>query len=366
MASWKRKWKHSVRDFKVVSWKNDNPEILEEVVKRHPMEIPNYYFNLIDSNDPNDPIRKLSYPNEFELNLDGSYDTSGENENTKMPGLQHKYKTTALVLTTNACFMYCRHCFRKRMVGISTDEINDRLIETVEYLKEHKEINNILLSGGDSFCLSNNQINDYLEQLTEIEHLDFIRFGTRAPVVFPERITSDSELIDMLKSYNKKKRIMIVTQFNHPRELTDEAAHSIQLLKEAGMSVNNQTVILKGVNDEPKVLAALLNNLNRLGVDPYYVFQCRPVTAVKTGFQKTLISSYRLLEETRPLLNGLSKRFRLIMSHKRGKIEIVGTHEDNMIFKFHQAKHGDDQERIFIVPILNEGQWLDDDLNMIE
>lgn len=366
MVIWKNKLKDSIKSIDQVEWVNDEEkQILSSIVDRHPMKIPAYYYNLIDGNDPDDPIKRLSSPNVFEADLMGDYDTSGESDNTKLPGLQHKYKTTALVLTTSACFMYCRHCFRKRMVGYSDAEVNSRMLETAAYLEEHKEINNVLLSGGDSFCLGNHQIEEYLKALTRIEHLNYIRFGTRAPVVFPERIISDSQLLNILKQYNEKKRIVVVTQFNHPKELTNEATQGIRLLNEAGITVNNQTVILKGVNDQPEVMADLLNGLNRVGVNPYYVFQCRPVKAVKTGFQKTLLSSYKLIEATREKLDGMSKRFRLIMSHPRGKIEIVGTTEDKMIFRFHQAKDPSDHDKLFIRKIDESAQWLDKDLNPI-
>lgn len=357
-------WKDNIiRDIRALNFSNeDEMEILEKVAKRHPMAIPQYYLNLINEKDPNDPIKKLSYPNTFENELIGDYDTSGEATNTKLPGLQHKYKTTALVLTTNACFMYCRHCFRKRMVGYSSDEINNRTEETIRYLMEHKEINNVLLSGGDSFCLSNEQIESYLEPLSKIEHLDFIRFGTRSPVVYPKRIVENKELLDILNEYNKKKRIMIVTQFNHPRELTNEAKEAINRLKAIGLSINNQTVILKGVNDNPKVMAELLNGLNSVGVDPYYIFQCRPVKAVKTGFQLTLKESFELVSNTRKELNGLSKRFKLIMSHPIGKIEIVGLDKNQMIFRIHQAKDLSDHDKIFIREIDDKACWLDKDL----
>jgi KamA family protein len=343
--------------------KNENQDILNKIIERYPLRIPKYYYDLIDPNDPDDPIKKISYPNVFEADLMGDYDTSGESLNTKLPGLQHKYKTTALVLTTSACFMYCRHCFRKRLVGYSNDEINSTLDETIQYLKEHKEVTNVLLTGGDSFCLTDDQIRNYLERLSDIEHLNFIRFGTRSPVVFPERITTD--LIEVLKQYNTKKKIMVITQFNHPRELTDEAINKLQLLQNAGISINNQAVILKGVNDNPDTLAALLNGLNKVGVNPYYVFQCRPVKAVKMGFQKTLLESYQLIEDTRKQLDGLSKRFRLIMSHPKGKIEILGTHENQIIFRFHQAKNPIDHDRIFMRDIIEDAQWLDPDLNLV-
>jgi KamA family protein len=363
-------WKEKLKNFKTVvsdvDWDINNGTTLETIAEQHPMRIPEYYYNLIDPRDPNDPIKKLSYPNTFEADLVGDYDTSGESTNTKLPGLQHKYAQTALMLTTSACFMYCRHCFRKRLVGLSTTEIANRVTEAADYIESHPEITNILLSGGDSFCLNNSQIEDYLKALTEIEHLNFIRLGTRAPVVFPDRILLDDELIEILKKYNKKKRIMVITQFNHPRELTDDAVESIKRLTDVGITVNNQTVVLNGVNDDSNVMAELLNSLNRVGVNPYYVFHCRPVKAVKTGFQLTLLETINLMKETRKKLDGLSKRYKLIMSHPRGKIELVGVHDTQLIFRFHQAKNISDHDMIFMREIDEHAKWLDNDLNLIK
>ena len=159
MSSWKDYLKDnivSIEDLdKVLHISPEEKEHLVKVVARHPMKITKYYYNLIDWSDKNDPIRKLSVPDDIELNESGYDDTSGESSNTKMPGLQHKYKSTSLVLSTNVCFMYCRHCFRKRMVGYSSEEINNRMEEAISYIRDNECINNVLISGGDSFALSN-------------------------------------------------------------------------------------------------------------------------------------------------------------------------------------------------------------------
>ncbi|MFA9397656.1 MAG: KamA family radical SAM protein [Clostridiaceae bacterium] len=344
----------------------EDEDKLIKVTERHPMRITDYYFNLINKDDMNDPIRKLSVPSCSELDMSGEYDTSGESSNTKFSGLQHKYSTTVLVLTTNECFMYCRHCFRKRMVGYSQEEINMRLDMTVDYIKTHENVNNVLLTGGDSFCLSNNIIKEYVNRLAEIDHLDFIRFGTRSPVVFPQRIYNDKILLSILKEAGKKKRIYVVTHFDHPNEITPESEKAVKALLDVGVIVQNQAVLLKGVNDNPDVLAALLNGLVKIGVNPYYVFQCRPVKSVKASFELPLIESLRIIDETKKQLNGLSKRFKFIMSHVKGKIEIVGECDDKLIFKFHQSKCEDDFNKIFIKDINTGAKWLDADLNYID
>ncbi|NDL66632.1 KamA family radical SAM protein [Anaerotalea alkaliphila] len=335
---------------------------MEEILELYPMSIPSYYLSLVDLSDPEDPIRKMCIPSVYETDLDGAFDTSGEASNTVMPGLQHKYLQTALVLSTSNCAMYCRHCFRRRLVGLSDDEVGKNIDAMVDYIRDHEEITNVLISGGDSFMNSNETIERYLKSLCDVEHLDLIRFGTRIPVVLPMRITEDPELQSILAEYNRKKPIYVITQFNHPRECTPQAKEAIGLLLRMGIVVKNQTVLLKGVNDDPRVLGELLRNLTRMGVVPYYVFQCRPVTGVKNQFQVPLEQGVRIVDEAKNLQNGQGKCFRYAMAHETGKIEILGKGEDGrMLFKYQQAKDPADWSRIFTRK-LEEGQcWLDDE-----
>lgn len=370
MLSWKDLLKDnvvSIEDLdKVLHISPEEKEHLIKVAHRHPMRIPKYYFDLIDWSDANDPIKLLAVPNEMELNTAGDYDTSGESTNTKMPGLQHKYNTTALVLSTNVCFMYCRHCFRKRMVGYSAEEINSRLEEASDYIRNQEMINNVLITGGDSFALSNDTIEEYLKHLTEIDHLDFIRFGTRVPVVFPQRIYMDDELLAILEKYGKKKEIIVISQFNHPNEITEEARMGVKALKDIGVTVRNQTVLLKGINDNAATLSKLLSDLTAIGVHPYYVFQCRPVKFVKEQFQVPISKGIEIVSEAKKTLNGVAKGFRYAMSHPRGKIEIFGKTEDKIIFKFHQNKYEKDSDMLFMNNIDEEATWLDEDLKFIK
>ena len=289
---------------------------MNRILDQFPMTIPKYYFSLIDWSDPNDPVRKMCVPSIEETDLDGSFDTSGESDNTILKGLQHKYGATALILSTHNCAMYCRHCFRKRLVGLSNEETAPDLDEIGVYIREHKEISNILISGGDAFLNSNQTIRAYLELLTQIEHLDLIRFGTRTPVVLPDRITNDQELLDMLDTYSNKKTIYVVTQFNHPNELTPQAVMAVNALIRRGVCVKNQTVLLKGVNDDPTVLGELLRGLTRNGIIPYYIFQCRPVTGVQNQFQVPLQKGYEIVEGAKQLQNGQGKCIRYVIDRK--------------------------------------------------
>ncbi|MFH1257300.1 MAG: KamA family radical SAM protein [Candidatus Micrarchaeota archaeon] len=334
---------------------------LQEVVHVHPMRITRYYLSLINKDDPNDPLRKMIVPSPDELDMAGTYDTSGEKENTISPGLQHKYRQTALILATNRCAQYCRFCFRKRLIGLPSQEILRRFGEAIDYIQEHGEINNVLVSGGDPLILPTRIIRHFLEKLSVIDHLDFIRFGSRVPVAFPQRIYGDKQLLRLLKKYSwKKRRIYVVTHFNHPREITDESIEAVDSLFRSNVVVNNQAVLMRGVNDDPAVLAELMNKLVAIGVNPYYLFQCRPVKRVKHHFQVPIYEGVRIVEEAKKQLNGHSKRFRYVMSHKSGKIEILGTMGKDVYFKYHQAKNERDSGRFFRRKLNVAGGWLDD------
>jgi len=338
----------------------EEADMLRKVADRYPVSIPPYYLNLIDPKDPEDPIRRLAVPSAVEYNAEGHEDQSGESGNTVLTGVQHKYGPTALVLTTSQCSMYCRHCFRKRMVGYTHDEVTRQILGMREYVMAHPEIDNILLSGGDAFINENDVIREYLDHLADLPQLDFIRFGTRTPVVLPMRIYDDPELLDILREYGKKKQLIIVTHFDHPNEITEESKRAVRALMEAGCPVRNQVVLLKGVTDSPEVLAQLLNGLISIGVLPYYVFQCRPAKGVLTQFQIPLKKGYRIVEDAKYLCSGQAKAFRYAMSHVTGKIEILGCVGDEMLFKYHQAKHREDNGRIFTMKVGPDQCWLED------
>jgi len=342
-----------------VDLSHDEQNQLEKVTKIHPMRISPYYASLIDWNDPKDPIRKMAVPSVEELCLDGSYDTSGESENTKMPGLQHKYRQTALIIATNQCATYCRHCFRKRLVGLPSREIIQRFEDAARYIAEHREINNVLISGGDPFVLSTDILERLLVALANIRHIRFVRLGSRVPVTLPSRF--DDDLLSVLQNYSlSEKRLHIVTQFNHPMEITKQSVKAVDSLIKAGVILSNQTVLLKGINDNPRVLANLMQSLVSIGVNPYYVFQCRPVKRVIAHFQVPICEGVRIVENAKKRCNGLSKRFRYVMSHETGKIEILGILGNNVYFKYHQAKDTRNLGKIFTRKVDAKAGWLDD------
>lgn len=334
---------------------------LKSIIDRYPMSIPKYYLSLINKDDPDDPIKGLCVPSILETDMSGSFDTSGEASNTVVNGLQHKYRQTGMYLSTNRCAMYCRHCFRKRLVGVNDDEINKQFDEVVNYINEHEEMTNVLISGGDSFMNSNGKIRKILSEFAKIDHLKFIRFGTRIPVVLPQRIYEDGEFLRILEHYNKIKQIYVVTHFNHPNEITRESAKAVEALRNIGIAVRNQTVLLKGINDNPDTMADLMKGLTKIGVIPYYIFQCRPVSGVKNQFQVPFKKGIKIIDDARAKMDGISKSFKYAMSHPTGKIEIIGSMDDGeLIFKYHQAKYDGDQGRLMRIKVTDSQAWLPD------
>jgi len=347
---------------KYIELNPDEEKNLQEVAKIHPMKVSKYYLNLIDKNDPKDPIRKMIIPSTEELDSSGEYDTSGEKQNTKSTGLQHKYKQTALILSTNQCAAYCRFCFRKRLVGLSNKEILNNFQKAVDYIKEHKEIDNVLISGGDSFALQTPVIEKFIKSIINIPHIKYIRFGTRVPNVLPSRIYKDKKLLKILKKYSKIKQIYVITHFNHPKELTKQSIKAIRALQNSNIKLNNQTVLMKDVNNNSDVLAELFNKLIRLDIFPYYLFQCRPVKRVKKAFQISLKEGWKIFENAKKQIKGsvVCKRIKYVMSHKTGKIEIVGMLNNNeIILKYHQPKDLKDSGKILKKKITKDTAWFD-------
>ncbi len=365
--TWKKELEHNIRDIGRLSEQLGldrlQTEALRELCREYPMSVTRYYLSLINWENPDDPIRRMCIPGLLELDRSGRLDTSDEASNTKCEGLQHKYRETALILTTNQCAMYCRHCFRRRLVGLSEEEIARHFDRIADYVNEHKELTNVLLSGGDALMMSQEMIARYLETFSSMEHLDLIRMGSRIPVTFPMRITEAPELLTLFRDICRKKQIYLVTQFNHPHEVTGESLAAVEALRTCGLVVKNQTVLLRGVNDSPETLGLLLRKLTAAGVVPYYIFQCRPVSGVKNRFQVPLETGYDIVEKAKAQQNGLGKCFRFCMSHPLGKIEIAGKMPDgSLLFKFHQTKYPENEGRMFLRKLPPGTAWLPEDL----
>ncbi|MCK5624850.1 KamA family radical SAM protein [Candidatus Pacearchaeota archaeon] len=340
----------------------DEEKVIKEIHKIHPMKITKYYLSLINPKDEKDPIKKMIIPSKGELDLEGDYDASCESSNVKTVGLQHKYPQTALILTTNRCTAYCRHCFRKRLAGLPSNEVVRRFKESIDYVRNHKEIDNIILSGGDALALTSEVLEKFFEEISTIPHVKYIRIASRVPVVFPERINKGHKLIKMVKKFTKKKRICLVTHFNHPREITKESVRAVKRFLDAGATAYNQTVLLKGVNDKADILAELWNKLIEVGVLPYYLFQCRPVKRVKKHFSVSLEKGVKIFSDAKKKTHGniICRRIKYCMSHAEGKAEIIGIIGKDIYFKWHQNKNQNDFESFFKRRLKKDAIWLDD------
>lgn len=236
------------------------------------MAITPYYLSLIDIDNPNDPVRKQAIPISNELHKSDSdqEDPLHEDGDSPVPGLTHRYPDRVLLLMTDQCAMYCRHCTRRRFAGQTDSAVNvDQIDNAIEYIKNTPVIRDVLLSGGDCLLISDDKLEYVIKKLREIPHVEVIRLGSRVPVVMPQRITQ--ELVDMLKKYHP---IWLNTHFNHPNEITPESVKACELMANAGIPLGNQSVLLAGVNDCMHVMKKLVNDLVKIRVRPYYIYQC--------------------------------------------------------------------------------------------
>jgi len=338
----------------------DEREKLKEVTEKYQFLANEYYLSLIDWTDPEDPIRKIIIPQEGEIMNGGNLDPSNEKSFTVTKGMEHKYGPTALILASRACGGVCRFCFRKRIfMPDNVDAVPD-LTKAYDYLELHPEINNVLLTGGDPLVLPTRYVERMLERLDRIEHIRFIRIGTKMVVYNPFRIIEDPSLTDMVRRYSRSRRkLYIITDINHPRELTKYSIKAISMLQEAGAVLSNQTPLLRGINDDRDTLKELFNKLAAIGVPPYYVFQCRP-TSGNRPFSVPVEEGYRIFEEAKAQLSGLAKRSRFMMSHATGKLEIAGLTDSDIIFKYHNAAHEENDSRVLVFRRNPDALWLDD------
>lgn len=319
-----------------------------------------YYLSLIDWDDPDDPIRRIIIPHVSELDEFGNLDASDEESNYVVPGCQHKYTSTALLLCNEVCGGNCRFCFRKRLFMDDNDEVVNDVSRGIDYIRKTEPITNVLLTGGDPLVMSTGKLEKIIRPLRKIDHVNTIRIGTKIPAFNPYRIINDPELPNMLTRYStREKRIYIMTHFNHPRELTNAACLALDLLIKAGTVICNQTPLLKGINGDPETLERLMRRLSDIGVNPYYFFQCRP-TMGNIPYVLPLSETFLLFEEAKRNVSGLAKRARLVMSHSLGKIELLGLSEHHIYLKFHRSRHDANKGRFTIFHRDDNAYWLDD------
>ncbi len=304
---------------------------LKLVTMRYPLSVTPYYLSLINPDDPDDPIRKQAIPSTLEMTMGtvGEEDPLGEKEDTIIPGLVHRYPDRILLVLTDICPVLCRHCTRKREWRnggwvLTPAEINAIL----NYISQHKSIRDVIISGGDPLTLSTRHLENVIRRIREIKHVEIIRIGTRFPVVLPQRI--DEQLCNMLSRYGP---IWLNTHFNHVREITPETARACDRLLRSGVPVNNQSVLLRGINDTVEAQMKLCHGLLKIKVRPYYLFQCDEVQG--TEHLRTPVEvGIKIIEGMRGHTSGLAiPTFVIDLPHGGGKVPLqpnyVLSHTEN-------------------------------------
>ncbi len=276
---WRWQLRHAVTDIATfehllgVEFTRDERKALQETIDRFPLSVTPYYLSLINTSDfRNDPVFRQSFPSPSERII-SDYDMAdplAEDSDSPVPGVTHRYPDRVLFHISNICAMYCRHCTRKRKVGdLDRIPVRREVRQGLAYIREHPEVRDVLLSGGDPFMLNDDYLDWILTELRGIPHVEVIRIGTRIPVVLPYRVTDS--LVRMLKKHHP---IWINTHFNHPAEITTSSREALAKLADAGIPLGNQSVLLAGVNDCPRIMKTLVHKLVQNRVRPYYLYQC--------------------------------------------------------------------------------------------
>ncbi|MCX7008992.1 MAG: KamA family radical SAM protein [Kiritimatiellaeota bacterium] len=283
--------------------------------ERFPLAITPYYAGLIRHANDSDPIFRLAVPQAVEI---AEKNPMGEGSHTPVPGLIRRYRDRALILVASTCATYCRHCDRKRVAGQREGALTlAQFRRVVAWIARHKEIHDVILSGGDPLTLDDDELRKILSALRAIPHVELIRIHTRTPVTLPQRITPD--LVKMLRRFQP---LWLNTQFNHPRELTPQACTALARLADAGIPLGNQSVLLRGVNDSVAALEQLFRGLVRNRVRPYYLFQCELVRGVE-HFRVPIRRGLAIMAQLRRRLSNLALPTYVLDTPAAGKIPLT-------------------------------------------
>ncbi|MEM2320582.1 MAG: KamA family radical SAM protein [Candidatus Bathyarchaeia archaeon] len=322
-------------------------EPIKKVAEVYPMFVSRYYFDLIE--EVNDPIWKQCIPSPLELqDLYGYEDPLNEEGDSPVPGLVHRYPDRVLMCVSNICATYCRFCTRKRRVGKPVINFSDEIyLAQIKYIRENPQIRDVLLSGGDPFMLPDEKIEFLLKSLRKIPYVEILRIGTRVPCTLPQRITP--KLCRMLKKYHP---LYVNVHFEHPREITEEAERACGLLADAGIPLGNQSVLLRGVNDDPETMKALCQKLLKIRVKPYYLFQMDLVKGA-SHFRTRVEVGLKIIESLIGWTSGLAvPRFVIDAPGGGGKIPlqpnyIISINDEEVILRNYEGK-------IFVYPQVPE------------
>jgi lysine 2,3-aminomutase len=304
---WRWQLRNAIREpetlSKVISLDDAEKMDLDQCLKTFRMAVTPYYAALMDRDYRLCSVRLQAVPRIEELHgdRDDMLDPLREDVDSPVPGLTHRYPDRVLFLITNICSMYCRHCTRRRLVGAQDDHLPAEHIEKgLRYIRRHKEVRDVILSGGDPLILPTARIERVLKALRKIEHVEIIRIGSRTPVVCPQRITP--ELVKMLRKYHP---VYLNTHFNHYKEVTREAKEACERLADAGIPVANQSVLLRDVNDCPRIMKKLVHELLMIRVRPYYIYQCDMSRGI-SHFRTSIAKGMEIIENLRGHTSGLA------------------------------------------------------------
>lgn len=292
----------TVEDLKEVIPLTQGEEVgIAQCLKTLRMAVTPYYTSLIKPDDPHCPVRQQAVPTSMELHL-GDYDLLDplhEDTDSPVPGLTHRYPDRVLLLVTDQCSMYCRHCTRRRLAGQTDQALPlEHFHQALDYIRATPQVRDVLISGGDPFTFSDDRLDFMLSKLRAIPHVEIIRIGTRTPVVLPMRITNN--LVQVLRKYHP---IWVNTHFNHPQEITPESQAALARLADAGIPLGNQSVLLRGINDCPNVMKKLVHELVKNRVRPYYIYQCDLSNGIE-HFRTSVSKGVEIIENLRGHTSG--------------------------------------------------------------
>ncbi|MDD2927899.1 MAG: KamA family radical SAM protein, partial [Candidatus Omnitrophica bacterium] len=287
----------------VINLTPDEEKGIDKAKGRLSMAITPYWGTLLDPEDAGCPLRRQAVPviQESVIAPHEMTDPCAEDRDSPAPHLVHRYPDRVLLLATDHCAMYCRHCTRRRLVGDhETKDANssNRFDAAIEYIKSDRKIRDVLISGGDPLILEDEELENLLQSLRAISHVEFLRIGTRAPVTLPQRITE--KLVNMLKKYSP---VWVSIHFNHPKEITKRCKIACDMLAEAGIPLGSQSVLLKGINDRPYIMKKLVHELLQIRVRPYYIYQCDPVRGTQ-HFRTPVATGINIMEKLRGHTSG--------------------------------------------------------------
>lgn len=285
----------------VIKLTPEEGEGLKKASGRLSLSITPYWAALMDPEDANCPFRRQAVPvaQEWIISPHEMVDPCAEDRDSPAPHLVHRYPDRVLLLATEHCAMYCRHCTRRRLVGEHQElKSASRFDQAIEYIKSNKKVRDVLISGGDPFILEDEEIESLIERIRSISHVELLRIGTRIPVSLPQRITE--KLVLMLKKYSP---LWVSIHFNHPKEISKRCKIACEMLADAGMPLGSQTVLLKGINDRPYIMKRLVHELIKIRVRPYYIYQCDPVRGTQ-HFRTPVATGINIVEKLRGYTSG--------------------------------------------------------------